>query len=106
MTVYKEPRDYGAPIQQLKNGKTLNVSELLDHATEVYQNTRRNYRLSQTNNVMRELASTRKPHCYKYTREEAIWISQHKPHEVAQRYGLSLRQAYTTRYYVRNVYGL
>lgn len=107
----KEPRDYGPEIQQLKNGKTFVVAEVVEQTELRYRATKRlfNLRKLTRNGRAMEIGLSRKnkkPVASKYTREEAQWLIENNIHAIAARYQCSPTKAYAIRHYARRIYGL
>jgi len=108
MKYYKEPRDYGSAVQHLKNGKVIDRDQLLLQATAQYKTTKRLYNLRnrKKNGEPLQHPVARQPRSYKYTREQAIWLVEHTPREIAEAMNITIQRAYSIRCYARNIYGL
>lgn len=108
MKQYKEPRDYGAVVQRLKNGKIIDRELMLEQAQIQYQQTKRIYNLSSRskNGGPIEIPINRQLRNRGYSLEQAKWILNHTPKEVAQQYNISMPKAYAMRRHMRVIYGL
>lgn len=110
----KEPRDYGAPVQTLKNGKTFVIAEVLAETEQKYKKTKRLFNLMQQNGKGNPYElSIGKPRrmaasgvVTKYSKEEAVWMDQHTAKEIAERFDVPVKRAYNLKYYAKKLHGL
>lgn len=115
-----EPKfeEYTPPEITLKNGKTFVVKDLLEQARRQYRKTRTLYNLcNKTKQNKARMVSVPKhlergpgrnlpPErrtSHKYSYEDAIWIVNHPPQEIVDRYRVTLTQSYAIRHYCRQL---
>ena len=91
----------------LPDGRTYLRSQLLNEASRSYQTSRKTYNLARKNegtNRPRQVYAGRL-NTAKYTREDAVWASNHTVDETAVKFGVTRAQAYGIRAYLRRMYG-
>ncbi len=109
----KQPtfEEYTRPVQTLKNGKTFVVAEQLAETRRQYELTRRTYNLMRKNSRGRTLtiyagSEPRTRAQGKYTISDWQWMQDRSPQEIADRYGISAKQAYGVKHYVRQQFSV
>lgn len=89
-----------------KTGKQFNTIALLDQARETYRTTRQSYSLNKrTRSLTPSKRATRVTH-EKYSREDAVWMQNRTPKEIAEKYQITIKQANGIKHYCRMFYNL
>ena len=88
-------------IQQLANGKVIDIVEQLQISIDQYNETRQMFNLRTGRSHDRATPIRRQS---KYSREDLRWILKNAPADIAQRFKITTQQAYTLRYYARSLY--
>ena len=94
-------------LVSLPDGRTYPRQQLLTEAMQSYETSRRTYNLArknQGNGHPRQVYSGRLKTA-KYTQSDAVWAANNTVAAMAERYGVSLAQAYGIRSYLRRMYG-
>ena len=92
---------------ELPDGRTYLREQLLNAASRSYQTSRKTYNLARKNegtNRPRQVYAGRL-NTAKYTREDAVWASNHTVDDTAVKFGVTRAQAYGIRSYLRRMYG-
>jgi len=85
-------------------GETYNTRDLLKIASQQYLETKRNYSLR--NGQVKISKKVSKQEHNRFTREDAIWMLDATPDEIAVKFDITVKQAHGFKHYCRHFYKL
>ena len=89
-----------------KTGAQYNTLALLDQARETYRTTRKSYSLNKRSGTLVESKKTLKVSHHKYSRDDAIWMQDKTPQQIADKFDITVKQANGIKHYCRTFYNL